>query len=178
MVWTRQDEPNLLFCGWWWQLWCETHLSLLHHWPVKKKLIKSVRSELLSRELLRKSSLTFSSLSPTCSLFEVSAIPPGVMDLTNIPLSPPITEKPRPPEGGFSRSTVTISSWIIKWINFLQWKITIKKMHVCVYSPLLTQQWVTSRGHSAARLSVFNWSSPLRNPDTQSKIGIKETMNK
>lgn len=107
---------------------------------LKKKVIKSVRSvrsELLSSELLRKSSLTFSSLSPTCSLFEVSAIPPGVMDLTNIPLSPPITEKPRPPEGGFSRSTVTISSCIIKRINFLQCKITIKKMHVCVYSLLL-----------------------------------------
>lgn len=54
--------------------------------------------------------LTFRSLSPTWRLPDDSATLPGVIDFTKIPLSPPITEKPRPPDGGFSRSTLMMSS--------------------------------------------------------------------
>lgn len=66
----------------------------------------------LTKHIPSPKTLTLSSLSPTCSLPEDSATPPGVMDLTKIPLSPPITENPRPPDGGFSRSTFMISSCV------------------------------------------------------------------
>lgn len=90
--------------------WLLVHLPTQMRWPQTKARVLSGPKECLKY-------LTFNSRSPTCNLPEASATPPAVMDLTNIPRSPPITEKPRPPEFGLSSSSLITSSWTCKHVK-------------------------------------------------------------